>query len=596
MESSSMPLHSQPYVPNGPDDWEPYKATIAELYPVKTLTEVMKEMKEKYKFKATENQYKKQLHKWGLNHKRINGDEYMCMDRIEKKRKQDDGKETEFILRGKEVDKKDINRYRKRNKISEENVASNTVATPPDLSYSTPRNAPRTTDGTAESFYVNLSKNYGPPCRRDSFYPIPGGRILPTSNPDNNIQQGSRSSSPSDSIYSWMKDRLREHGISPKDYWIPPTSFDREKYIQQSPIPSSPPLAPFDWISTFLTFFRSGTMDPNLQGSSLHNILLSTIDVPGNYQDQSGYIRVIKTLNFTFDCYDCRILQSICRLPKDAKGYKILEQLAGAIIVHEAPRLDHTLRVVAIDVVEAFIRAKRLGQAEMILKSNMDQNKGAIFGVTDRCESHRLEKKNFEVETVPRLSTPEQLLFGLKNCLMAAHVTTTQHKVGLCELLGCIECRNIEKEDMEEESMEEEDMEEEEMEVEEIGNLAQVNSHQQEGVYTAYGGNSSYPFIINMEVEGHNNSQAWNDPNNYAYYQMPQPGPAFQGFNLPAGYTPITLTSSQLPMYTTTLPPIYAGDPDFQQYPLPFSFPLPTIEDAEVDMTMELPYDPQNPT
>ena len=71
------------------------------------------------------NQYKKQLGKWGLDHKRIKDSEYQAMLNKKRKRKlEDPRKESAFRLRGAEIDSSKIARYKKRKKINEDNVAS----------------------------------------------------------------------------------------------------------------------------------------------------------------------------------------------------------------------------------------------------------------------------------------------------------------------------------------------------------------------------------------------------------------------------------------------------------------------------------------
>lgn len=53
MASSSSASGSQTVRPSNPEDWEPYKEVIAQLYTEIKLKDVMREMERSYGFKAT---------------------------------------------------------------------------------------------------------------------------------------------------------------------------------------------------------------------------------------------------------------------------------------------------------------------------------------------------------------------------------------------------------------------------------------------------------------------------------------------------------------------------------------------------------------
>jgi hypothetical protein len=83
----------------------------------KSLTDVLRE-----------NQYKKQITKWGLNKKHVRADEYKVMLRKKRKRMTEQGKETRFVLHGNEVDDQNILRFEERmiksGKIQEDDTFS----------------------------------------------------------------------------------------------------------------------------------------------------------------------------------------------------------------------------------------------------------------------------------------------------------------------------------------------------------------------------------------------------------------------------------------------------------------------------------------
>ena len=67
----------------------------------------------------SEKQYKTQLQKWDIDHKRIKPTEYKAMVRKKRQREEDGQKDSKFELRGLEVDDAKIIRFQKRHRISE---------------------------------------------------------------------------------------------------------------------------------------------------------------------------------------------------------------------------------------------------------------------------------------------------------------------------------------------------------------------------------------------------------------------------------------------------------------------------------------------
>ena len=66
-------------------------------------------------FVSSEKQYKTQFKKWNLDTKYVKASEYLAMVRIRREREAGNPpKETQFILRGRVVENKDITRFEKR--------------------------------------------------------------------------------------------------------------------------------------------------------------------------------------------------------------------------------------------------------------------------------------------------------------------------------------------------------------------------------------------------------------------------------------------------------------------------------------------------
>jgi hypothetical protein len=71
-----------------------------------------------------EKQLKSRIAKWGFDIKNIKGHTMVHMARARLKRKREDGKDSLFLVNNRQVPDRNINRYLKRNKISEESLLS----------------------------------------------------------------------------------------------------------------------------------------------------------------------------------------------------------------------------------------------------------------------------------------------------------------------------------------------------------------------------------------------------------------------------------------------------------------------------------------
>ncbi|KAF2461919.1 hypothetical protein BDY21DRAFT_359945 [Lineolata rhizophorae] len=105
--------------PKSPADWETHKATILRLYKFKELPEVMKEMEDQHKFKATINQYKKQFNKWKMQPKRVQTHEYRAMLKLKRSLRREANTEIVFYVHGKEVDPAKLARFEERDRERE---------------------------------------------------------------------------------------------------------------------------------------------------------------------------------------------------------------------------------------------------------------------------------------------------------------------------------------------------------------------------------------------------------------------------------------------------------------------------------------------
>ncbi|GAB1321031.1 Clr5 domain-containing protein [Madurella fahalii] len=126
-------------------DWGAYREKIEDLYwrQRKLLPEVMKTMEDDHGFVATKKMYKKHLKSWGLE-KNIKAVEMIAMLHIAEQRRRIN-KETRFIRRGRPVEPEKLRRFAKRYKLPVGGglrPSDQQVATPPDITYTTPEPDP----------------------------------------------------------------------------------------------------------------------------------------------------------------------------------------------------------------------------------------------------------------------------------------------------------------------------------------------------------------------------------------------------------------------------------------------------------------------
>ncbi|KAF8846689.1 hypothetical protein BDZ45DRAFT_637914, partial [Acephala macrosclerotiorum] len=129
------------------DEWEAMKPKIQELYvqDEKTLQQVIHILERGYGFTASEKQLKSRISKWRFDVKNVKGDTMVQMARARLRRKRVDGKGSVFRVNKKPVADRNINRYLKRNNVSEEDLLSMTSpidAPSPAFSVFSPRPDP----------------------------------------------------------------------------------------------------------------------------------------------------------------------------------------------------------------------------------------------------------------------------------------------------------------------------------------------------------------------------------------------------------------------------------------------------------------------
>jgi hypothetical protein len=125
-------------------EWNALKPKIQRLYKQITLKELMVILEQEDSFIASyviprcpllkistraeisvrESQFKKKFQKWGLNVKNVKGDTMTKIVRTSVKRKRWEGKESMFTVKGNLVASQKIDRFTKRNKLSEEGLLS----------------------------------------------------------------------------------------------------------------------------------------------------------------------------------------------------------------------------------------------------------------------------------------------------------------------------------------------------------------------------------------------------------------------------------------------------------------------------------------
>ncbi|ETI19309.1 hypothetical protein G647_09141 [Cladophialophora carrionii CBS 160.54] len=100
--------------PDAAAGWQPHRATITRLYrdEGRSLTEVMVIMAEEYGLKATTKMYKSRIARWGLDKKNKRHEVKEILWQRASRRSL--GKKSEFVLRGRNVDIADLERYARR--------------------------------------------------------------------------------------------------------------------------------------------------------------------------------------------------------------------------------------------------------------------------------------------------------------------------------------------------------------------------------------------------------------------------------------------------------------------------------------------------
>ncbi|KAK3901056.1 Clr5 domain-containing protein [Staphylotrichum tortipilum] len=120
MESLTNLGDPRPVQPARDEDWEPVKEAIIQLYwtEKRELREVMKIMEARHNFYATERRYKTRFKTWKLD-KNVDSKRMEAIVQIQKRRLEDENKETEFSYRGRPVPQEKIDRWQKRQKSGE---------------------------------------------------------------------------------------------------------------------------------------------------------------------------------------------------------------------------------------------------------------------------------------------------------------------------------------------------------------------------------------------------------------------------------------------------------------------------------------------
>ncbi|CZR66739.1 uncharacterized protein PAC_16640 [Phialocephala subalpina] len=138
--------NNEPRRPSNRVDWDNQKERIRLLYVSENrpLRDVIAIMKERYGFLATERQYKSKVSEWKMD-KNIRKTEMKFMVRKQESRKSEKGKKSAFRIRGRPVEQRKIDRFRKERDGEMQAPAPplSTVSgdTPSDISYFTPGDA-----------------------------------------------------------------------------------------------------------------------------------------------------------------------------------------------------------------------------------------------------------------------------------------------------------------------------------------------------------------------------------------------------------------------------------------------------------------------
>ncbi|KAK0617745.1 hypothetical protein B0T14DRAFT_605742 [Immersiella caudata] len=127
--------------------WREVYDTVYELYWVEdqTLEETMNIMNYQHNFSATKKQWVSKPGKWKLKNN-ISTKEMQNMDRIQRKRRLEEEKDTRFSVRGRDVSQCNIDQWEKRQK-GDPGETLDQAETLSDISYDTPSEASRTPSG-----------------------------------------------------------------------------------------------------------------------------------------------------------------------------------------------------------------------------------------------------------------------------------------------------------------------------------------------------------------------------------------------------------------------------------------------------------------
>ncbi|CAF9912462.1 MAG: hypothetical protein GOMPHAMPRED_007666 [Gomphillus americanus] len=123
------------------EEWEEQRERFTTLYqtPGLRLAQIQGIMKEKYRFHATLRQWKRKIKLWSLE-RNIKAAEGQFMVSLEAKRKHEEGKNTKFVVNGREVSEAKFSRIRR--KLFKSILFGASIRTPANISYYTPRGDP----------------------------------------------------------------------------------------------------------------------------------------------------------------------------------------------------------------------------------------------------------------------------------------------------------------------------------------------------------------------------------------------------------------------------------------------------------------------
>ncbi|KAH7116082.1 Clr5 domain-containing protein [Dendryphion nanum] len=260
-----------------PPKWEEHKSTIAKLYEKKELKDIMHIMKHEYGFKATENQYKKQISKWGLNIKHIKPAEYKFMLNKKRKRADEEGKDTTFSLHGREVPPKNIDRYEsrmaKKEGLPPDDDSSEGTLTPSSLLYCTPSvpdvESERPVFRTPTMLQIplrmtSIARSNDTPIalRPPSIQPAP-----PTKSPKHHIQiQIPNPTTYTFSAYGSGPSTTVTHGLDTRGQYL-------LIYTPKPASPSTPPAIDQPALLTLIQDFANYIAADDLSTSTIHSLL-----------------------------------------------------------------------------------------------------------------------------------------------------------------------------------------------------------------------------------------------------------------------------------------------------------------------------------